>query len=65
MPFGVATLKNAGTILSSSGKVVLMEAVQDAAPYSLPLILPDKWWLSLDPYCSVRWTAARGTTCLR
>lgn len=47
----VAALKNAGAVLKSRGKVVLMEA-QDAAPYLLPFVLLDAWWLSQDPYHS-------------
>lgn len=47
-----ATLKNAGAVLKPGGRLVLMEAVQDAAPHFLPFVLLDGWWLSQDPYRS-------------
>ncbi|KAK5987983.1 Highly reducing polyketide synthase valA [Cladobotryum mycophilum] len=48
----VATLRNAGAVLKPNGRMVLMEAVQDAAPHFLPFVLLDGWWLSKDPYRS-------------
>lgn len=48
----VATLNNARAVLKPNGRLVLMEAVQDAAPHFLPFVLLEGWWLSQDPYRS-------------
>lgn len=48
----VATLNNARAVLRPNGKLVLMEAVQDAAPHFLPFVLLEGWWLSKDSYRS-------------
>lgn len=48
----VATLRNAGALLKPDGKLVLVEAVLEAAPHFLPFVLLDGWWLSQDHYRS-------------
>ena len=39
----VATLEHARAVLRPNGKLVLMEAVQDAPPHCLPFVLLDGW----------------------
>ncbi|KAL8789759.1 MAG: hypothetical protein Q9213_001010 [Squamulea squamosa] len=48
----VTTLNNARALLKPNGKLVLMEAVVEAAPHFMPFVLLDGWWLSKDSYRS-------------
>lgn len=48
----VATVKNARAVLKPNGKLVLVEAVREAAPHFLPFVLLEDWWLSKDSYRS-------------
>ncbi|KAL8766899.1 MAG: hypothetical protein Q9209_006447 [Squamulea sp. 1 TL-2023] len=48
----ISTLRNARTLLKPNGRLVLMEAVHDAAPHFLPFVLLEGWWLSRDSYRS-------------
>ncbi|KAL8999566.1 MAG: hypothetical protein Q9169_001655 [Polycauliona sp. 2 TL-2023] len=48
----VATLRNARAVLKPNGKIVVVEAVQEAPPHFVPFVLQEGWWQSKDAYRS-------------